>query len=96
MIWGSRRLPRRAQDGLQEVLFRCFKKIRFFILFGLDFGSQMEPNMVLKKASNDEWIFDRFLEAPGGGAQVRGENRESARRPAWDPTLSLSFLLKAT
>ena len=58
-------------------------------------GTQHAPTTVSKIDQKNDWIFDRFLEAPGGRAQVQGWVKESARRPALDPPPSLKLLAKA-
>ena len=43
-------------------------------------GTQHAPKTVSKIDRKNDWIFDRFLEAPGGRAQVQGWVEDGSRR----------------
>ena len=67
--------PRRPQDGLQEVLFRCSKLRSILVRFGLDFGCLLGSLLAPKKGPKIDQI--RVPE--------QGRPQEAPRRPQEAP-----------
>ena len=88
LTWHRKRpkiAPRRPQDGLKEVLFRCSKLRSILVRFGLDFGCLLGGLLAPKRGPKIDQIHvpeqGRPQEAPRRPQEAPREPQETLKRP---------------